>query len=47
MLSNIDHVGVAVEDIDSALALYRDALGMALVHRETITAQGVHAARDR
>ena len=44
MLSNIDHVGVAVEDIDSALALYRDALGMALVHRETITAQGVHAA---
>jgi methylmalonyl-CoA epimerase len=44
MLSNIDHVGVAVEDIDSALALYRDALGMPLVHRETITAQGVHAA---
>jgi methylmalonyl-CoA/ethylmalonyl-CoA epimerase len=44
MLSIIDHVGVAVEDIDSALALYRDALGMPLVHRETVTSQGVHAA---
>ena len=44
MLSTIDHVGVAVEDIDAALALYRDALGMPLVHRETVTSQGVHAA---
>jgi len=44
MLSIIDHVGVAVEDIDSALALYRDALGMPLVHRETVTEQGVDAA---
>jgi methylmalonyl-CoA epimerase len=44
MLSHIDHVGVAVEDIDAALSLYRDALGMPLVHRETITAQGVDAA---
>jgi methylmalonyl-CoA epimerase len=44
MLSVIDHIGVAVEDIDSALSLYRDALGMSLVHRETIAAQGVHAA---
>ncbi len=44
MLSAIDHVGVAVADIDSALALYRDALGMPLVHRETVTEQGVDAA---
>ncbi len=44
MLSTIDHVGVAVEDIDSALSLYRDSLGMPLVHRETVTEQGVHAA---
>ena len=36
MLTTIDHVGVAVEDVDAALALYRDALGMALVHRETV-----------
>jgi methylmalonyl-CoA epimerase len=44
VLSTIDHVGVAVEDIDAALELYRDALGMPLVHRETVTEQGVEAA---
>jgi methylmalonyl-CoA epimerase len=44
MLSAIDHVGVAVEDLDAALPFYRDVLGMALVHRETVEDQGVHAA---
>ena len=44
MLSAVDHVGVAVESIDAALALYRDALGMPLVHRETVEEQGVDAA---
>jgi methylmalonyl-CoA/ethylmalonyl-CoA epimerase len=44
MLEAIDHVGVAVEDIDATLALYRDTLGMPLVHRETVTEQGVDAA---
>jgi methylmalonyl-CoA epimerase len=44
MLSAIDHIGVAVDDIDGALAIYRDALGMPLVHRETVTEQGVEAA---
>ena len=43
MLSAIDHVGVAVEDIDAAVALYRDSLMMPLVHRETVTEQGVEA----
>jgi methylmalonyl-CoA epimerase len=44
MLSAIDHVGVAVQDMDSALAFYRDGLGMPLVHRETVAEQGVDAA---
>lgn len=44
MLDVIDHVGVAVEDLDAALALYRDSLGMPLVHRETVAEQGVDAA---
>lgn len=44
MLSTIDHVGVAVEDIDAALALYQNSLGMPLVHRETVADQGVEAA---
>jgi methylmalonyl-CoA epimerase len=43
VLSAIDHVGVAVEDLDGALALYRDSLGMTLVHRETVVQQGVEA----
>jgi methylmalonyl-CoA epimerase len=44
MLSTIDHVGVAVEDIEAAIAVYRDTLGMPLVHRETVAEQGVDAA---
>ena len=44
MLSTIDHVGVAVADIEATLAVYRDALGMPLVHRETVSEQGVEAA---
>jgi methylmalonyl-CoA/ethylmalonyl-CoA epimerase len=43
MLSTIDHIGVAVEDLDVALALYRNALAMPLVHRETVSDQGVEA----
>jgi methylmalonyl-CoA/ethylmalonyl-CoA epimerase len=44
MLSVIDHVGVAVQDIEAALPWYRDVLGMPLVHRETVPEQGVEAA---
>lgn len=44
MLGRIDHVGVAVEDLDAALTLYRDTLGMPLAHRETVDEQGVDAA---
>ncbi len=44
MFTAVDHVGVAVEDLEAALRLYRDTLGMPLVHRETVTEQGVEAA---
>ena len=43
MLDRIDHVGVAVEDLDAALELYEGTFGMPLVHRETVEAQGVEA----
>jgi methylmalonyl-CoA/ethylmalonyl-CoA epimerase len=43
MLGAIDHVGVAVSDMEAAIALYRDALGMSVAHRETIADQGVEA----
>jgi methylmalonyl-CoA/ethylmalonyl-CoA epimerase len=43
VFGEIDHIGVAVEDIDEAVALYRDRLGMAEQHRETVEEQGVKA----
>jgi methylmalonyl-CoA epimerase len=43
MFARIDHIGVAVEDLDAAIALYERDLGMALVHRETVDSQGVEA----
>jgi methylmalonyl-CoA/ethylmalonyl-CoA epimerase len=39
----IDHIGVAVEDLDASVQLYRDKLGMAEEHRETVEEQGVEA----
>ena len=44
MFARIDHVGVAVEDLDDALARYERDLDLALVHREVIEEQGVEAA---
>ena len=44
MLRQIDHVGVAVQDIDAALGLYTGPLAMPLEHRETVEDQGVDAA---
>ena len=43
MFSSIDHVGVAVDDLDGAIALYRETFEMPLVHRETVDEQGVEA----
>jgi methylmalonyl-CoA/ethylmalonyl-CoA epimerase len=43
MFGRIDHVGVAVEDLDAAVALYSEQLGMAVQHRETVEEQGVEA----
>jgi methylmalonyl-CoA/ethylmalonyl-CoA epimerase len=40
----IDHVGVAVPDLDEAIALYRDAFGMEVVHEETNEEQRVREA---
>ncbi|HEY7836598.1 MAG TPA: methylmalonyl-CoA epimerase [Solirubrobacteraceae bacterium] len=43
MLSRIDHIGVAVAELEPALELYRDALSLDLVHREVVADQGVEA----
>jgi methylmalonyl-CoA/ethylmalonyl-CoA epimerase len=40
----IDHVGLAVQDLDKAIAFYQDAFGMELVHEEVNEEQGVREA---
>jgi methylmalonyl-CoA epimerase len=44
VFGRIDHIGVAVADLDAAIELHTERYGMPLVHRETIAAQGVEAA---
>ena len=41
MLTDIDHVGIAVADLGAAVELYRRAFGMEPVHRERVESQGV------
>jgi len=43
MLGRIDHIGVATDDLDGAIAVYEDTLGMPIAHRETVESQGVEA----
>jgi methylmalonyl-CoA/ethylmalonyl-CoA epimerase len=44
LFTAIDHVGVAVSDLDQAITYYRDVLGMPLVHQEDNVDQGVREA---
>ena len=43
MFARVDHIGVAVDDLDAAIALHERTYGMALVHREVVEEQGVEA----
>jgi len=40
----IDHVGIAVDKMEEALALYQRAFGLTLLHREDVPSQGVRVA---
>jgi methylmalonyl-CoA/ethylmalonyl-CoA epimerase len=44
LFTAIDHVGIAVPDLDEAIAFYRNILGLALLHEETNEEQGVREA---
>ena len=44
MFDRIDHIGVATDDLEGALALYEQTFSMPIVHRETVESQGVEAA---
>jgi methylmalonyl-CoA/ethylmalonyl-CoA epimerase len=41
MLTDIDHVGIAVQDLEGSVERYRAAFGVEPVHRETVEDQGV------
>ena len=43
MFARVDHIGVAVEDLDAAIALHAETYDMELVHREVVEEQGVEA----
>jgi methylmalonyl-CoA/ethylmalonyl-CoA epimerase len=43
VFDRIDHIGVAVEDLDAAVELYLARFGMAEQHREVVDEQGVEA----
>lgn len=44
LFSGIDHVGIAVPDLDEALSFYADTLGIVSVHEEVNEDQGVREA---
>jgi methylmalonyl-CoA/ethylmalonyl-CoA epimerase len=43
MFSRIDHIGVAVREIEPALEIYRDRFELQVAHREVVAEQGVEA----
>jgi len=43
VFGRIDHIGVAVDDLEEAVSLYSERLGMPVQHRETVEEQGVQA----
>jgi methylmalonyl-CoA epimerase len=44
LLTEIDHIAIAVKDLDAAIEWYRDVFGATVAHRETVEAEGVEEA---
>lgn len=44
MFTRIDHVGIAVRDLEKSIAWYESTFGLTVVSRETNETQGVHEA---
>ncbi len=45
MLTQIDHIGVAVRDLDKAVAFYKDVLGLKFLEKEEVASQKVRVAK--
>jgi methylmalonyl-CoA/ethylmalonyl-CoA epimerase len=44
VLTEVDHVAIAVRDLEAAIAWYADVLGATVVHREVVRSDGVEEA---
>src|SRR5918996_668372 len=44
LLTEIDHVAIAVNDLEAAIAYYQDAFGAQVAHREVVESDGVEEA---
>jgi len=44
VLTEIDHIAIAVHDLEAAIAYYRDTFGCDVAHREVVEADGVEEA---
>ena len=44
LLTEIDHVAIAVNDLDAAIAYYADTFGATVAHRERVESDGVEEA---
>jgi methylmalonyl-CoA epimerase len=44
LLTEIDHVAIAVNDLEAAIGYYRDAFGAEVAHREVVESDGVEEA---
>ena len=44
MLTEIDHIAIAVNDLDAAIAYYHDTYGVDVEHREVVERDGVEEA---
>lgn len=44
LLTEIDHVAIAVRDLEAAIAYYRETFGCDVAHREAVESDGVEEA---
>ena len=44
LLTEIDHIAIAVRDLEAAIAYYREAFGAEVHHREVVDSDGVEEA---
>ena len=44
MLTEIDHIAIAVKDLEAAIAYYQNAFGATVDHREVVESDGVEEA---